>query len=68
MRQLMFTYAAFLKAILDGATFSNGYGHKWCVYIVYTLYRNIFSYVPWSKVPILGMVIPPLIGILIMGI
>ena len=26
------------------------------------------SYVPWSKVAILGMVIPPLIGILIMGI
>ena len=25
-------------------------------------------YVPWSKVAILGMVIPPLIGILIMGI
>ena len=25
------------------------------------------AYVPWSKVAILGMVIPPLIGILIMG-
>ncbi len=28
---------------------------------------QIFLYVPWSKVAILGMVIPPLIGILIMG-
>ncbi len=28
----------------------------------------IFSDVPWSKVAILGMVIPPLIGILIMGV
>ena len=26
------------------------------------------AHVPWSKVAILGMVIPPLIGILIMGI
>ena len=26
------------------------------------------TYVPWSEVAILGMVIPPLIGILIMGI
>ena len=31
--------------------------------------RDICSlFVPWSKVAILGMVIPPLIGILIMGI
>ena len=28
----------------------------------------VFLYVPWSKVAILGMVIPPLIGILIIGI
>ena len=28
----------------------------------------IYHIVPWSKVAILGMVIPPLIGILIMGI
>ena len=28
---------------------------------------SIILYVPWSKVAILGMVIPPLIGILIMG-
>ena len=27
-----------------------------------------FSYVPWSKVAIFGMVIPPLIGILTMGV
>ena len=29
---------------------------------------TVHTYVPWSKVAILGMVIPPLIGILIMGI
>ena len=28
----------------------------------------IHPYVPWSKVAILGIVIPPLIGILIIGI
>ena len=27
-----------------------------------------YIHVPWSKVAMLGMVIPPLIGILIMGI
>ncbi len=30
--------------------------------------RNLYLYVPWSKVAILGMVMTPLIGILIMGI
>ena len=30
--------------------------------------QNLHTYVPWSKVAILGMVIPPLIGILIIGI
>ena len=30
--------------------------------------HEIQPHVPWSKVAILGMVIPPLIGILIMGI
>ena len=29
--------------------------------------RPRFQHVPWSKVAILGMVIPPLIGIVIMG-
>ena len=32
------------------------------------LYMKISSYVPGSKLLVLGMVIPPLIGILIMGI
>ena len=36
------------------------------IYIMHNVY--IIIYVPWSKVAILGMVIPPLIGILIMGI
>ena len=33
----------------------------------YLLMVVVFGYVPWSKVAILGMVIPPLIGILLMG-
>ena len=41
-----------------------------CVFIVLILFKRvyIYIYVPLSKVAILGMVIPPLIGIIIMGI
>ena len=38
------------------------------VYQCICIYTYIYIYVPWSKVAILRMVIPPLIGILIMGI
>ena len=35
--------------------------------VVYMLFSSTILYVPWSKVAILGMVIPPLIGILIIN-
>ena len=40
------------------------------VFIAFSLLPGLVlvTFVPWSKLPILGMVIPPLIGILIMGI
>ena len=44
-------------------------GNKFSIPRVSTFQKTgLERYVPWSKVAILGMVIPPLIGILIMGI
>ena len=47
---------------------TNQVGQKKLVRFITMHKASYIAYVPWSKVAILGMVIPPLIGILLMGI
>ena len=75
IRQMTFFGANSWEGMLQGSwkitktnitAFFRGYSRN--IPQKYRVYNIIYVYVPWSKVAILGMVIPPSIGILIMGI
>ena len=68
---MTFQVAASLNAMNNLEVFCAQIDDWWPWFLFYPLKRSAVvegTYVPWSKVAILGMVIPPLIGILIMGI